>query len=246
MSWRVSEPVTRATCAAGPRARRHRAPVAAHSAAVNQTSDASGDQASPYAVAKTGEIVVFFPGEVHDRNRAAVVVESGMVQERDPVALRRDARVPDPARRLEEHLAGRETPGGAGRCSARTIGELLPVGRPVGELDVLEQLARCAPPVAPRARAFRPARTRRETALRSDGDVARRGTASRSAPGSPNARDSGVSGRLTKISTGCPSQAAVVRTTFRRSRNAPTRSRPVSKRELVVGRRRGDALATCA
>ncbi len=64
-----------------------------------------------------------------------------MVEERDEVALRRDARVADPAPGLVEHLADRVLEPRLARDGAHD-GEVRAVGSPIGPVHVFEKLAR--------------------------------------------------------------------------------------------------------
>src|SRR5262249_27662170 len=80
------------------------------------------------------------PREVHDAHRADVVASQGMIDERDAVALSRDAWIRDPAARLVEDLPDGEFQAIAAR-DLPDHGQALAVGRPVRFLDVLEDLA---------------------------------------------------------------------------------------------------------
>ena len=147
--------------------------------------------------------------EIHDRNRAAVVADDGMVQKGDPVALGRDARVSDPAVRLEENLADRVLQPGP-PIHGTGDGELLPVGRPVRKLDAFEEMAGGASSRRAHARQCPDSHELAPTSLwRPAATSPAAETASRSAPGRPKDRDSGVPGELRKISIGLPSQAAL-------------------------------------
>ncbi len=75
---------------------------------VNQISRPSGVHARPCVLDHSGVRVFLAPEEVHDRYGAAVVAVDRMVQEGDPLPVRRDARVAHPARGLVEDLADRE------------------------------------------------------------------------------------------------------------------------------------------
>ena len=80
-------------------------------------------------------------GEVDDADRAAVVVDRAMVEEGDPAAVRRDARVPDPTGGLVQHLSRRKLDPAFPLLDPHD-GEFLAVGSPVGVVDVLEERSR--------------------------------------------------------------------------------------------------------
>ncbi len=116
----------------------------------------------------------FLSGEVHKRNRAAVVEQDRMVDERDAISPRREARVPDPTRRLVQNLARRELEPTLVRDDAHDQ-EVLSVGRPVGIVDLLEQLARSTSGRAHSGERAGAREGRVEVGLEEDRHLARRG-----------------------------------------------------------------------
>ena len=114
------------------------------------------------------------PGAVDHGDGSAVVVDGAVVQERDPGAVGREPGVADPSAGLVQDLARREFEPALAALGPHDR-EVLAVGRPVGVLDVLEELAGRAPGRA-HARERAGARERRvEVGLEDDGHLSRRG-----------------------------------------------------------------------
>ena len=83
------------------------------------------------------------PCEVHDGDLAAIVVLEGVLEERDPVPARREARVAEVAARLGEDLAGRELQPVL-PADVADHREIRPVRRPVGLAHAVQDLPRRA------------------------------------------------------------------------------------------------------
>ena len=143
-SWIVRPPVPcdQDPPTARPR-RRAKRPMNPSDAAVNQTSEPSGDQHEPLSADERLRDRPTLSGTVDDGDRARVVALNRVVQERDLVAVRRDPRVGDPAGGLVEDL-----PDGILEPDLPALltndGETLAVRGPVGPEHVLEDLLRRA------------------------------------------------------------------------------------------------------
>ena len=154
----------------------------------------------------TGPFEPHLPVRVDDLEDAVVVAALRVVDEGDEASVRRDADAADPARGFVQDLPDRVLEAARGCPTARLTARLCAVGRPVGVLDALRgSRAALRRPSGTRASVPVVSKPNDVAAVERDRELAGRGDRrGRPRRGGPSERDSVLSARVEKISSGRP------------------------------------------